>query len=91
MDLLFEQPHHPATLLNLHRKTFLLRPRLGHIPTLCDWLLPALLPGHQVLHLHDHGDTDLLLHLPALLSRNLAAFHIWLDKGSAWGSVGVNI
>ena len=67
MDLLFEVSDDPPTLLNIHGNTFLLWPRLGDKPALGDGLLLTLVPGHQVLHRPRPGDTDLLLHPPALL------------------------
>ena len=70
MDLLLEVSDNPPTLLNIHGNTFLLWPRLGHKPALGDGLVLALVPGHQVLHWPGHGNTNLLLPPPALLSGN---------------------
>ena len=70
MDLLLEAPDDPPAFLDIHGNTFLLGPRLGDEPALGDGLVLALVPGHQVLHWPGHGNTNLLLHPPALLSGN---------------------
>ena len=81
----------PSTLLHIHRNALLLWPGPGDLAALGGGLLPALLPGDQVLlgsgHGHAHVPSDLATHL----TRHLATRHISLDHGGRRCAVTVNV
>merc|ERR550525_2324182 len=91
MHLLLECSDYPAALLNIHRDALLLGPGPGDLAALGGGLVPALLPGHQVLLGPRHGHAHIPLHLATYPTRDLATLEVRPDDRGRGGAVAVHV